>query len=204
MEYTIGRAKSVLVWIKRFSYEFDDPWVIKRIFETFVIPITEYGSQVWSPKYNIDIAKIESVQKQFLIYAFRKFDWYRNENFTLPSYKHRLLFFHMNTLEDRRKINQILFIMSLINGKIKSSKLLGELNIKVRNNEYKIRTRQRNNENRNRNHYLLNENVKDTENPFIVMKREFNECYHLIDFNQSLDLIKKNLKNYFALNFRSN
>lgn len=44
MDYTIGRAKSVLVWIKRFSYEFYDR-VIKRIFESFVIPIIEYGSQ---------------------------------------------------------------------------------------------------------------------------------------------------------------
>lgn len=108
----------------------------------------------------------------------------------------------MITLEDRRKINQILFIMSLINGKIQSSKLLKELNIRVRNNEYNIRTRQRNDENRNRNQHLLNEHKKDIDSPFIVMKSGFNEFYHLIDFNQSLVLIKKHLKNHFALNFR--
>lgn len=28
MDYTINRAKSVLTCIKRFSYEFDDPWTM--------------------------------------------------------------------------------------------------------------------------------------------------------------------------------
>jgi hypothetical protein len=143
IDYTVSKAKSVLTWVKRFSYEFDDPWVIKRLFETFVIPIIEYGSQIWSPKFKNDIKKIESIQKQFLIFALRKFRWYKENDFSLPSYKHRLLFFHMNTLEDRRKINQILFIISLIFGKISSPQLLNELNIKARNNEFKIRMRQR-------------------------------------------------------------
>lgn len=44
IDYMIGKAKSVLVWIKRFSYEFNDPWIIKRLFETFVITILEYGT----------------------------------------------------------------------------------------------------------------------------------------------------------------
>lgn len=41
----------------------------------------------------------------------------------------------MKTLEKRRKLNQILFIIAFINGKISSPVLLGELNIRVRPNE---------------------------------------------------------------------
>lgn len=44
LDFVIGRAKSVLAWIKRFSYEFDDPWVVKRLFEAFALPVLEYGS----------------------------------------------------------------------------------------------------------------------------------------------------------------
>lgn len=70
--------------------------------------------------------------------------------------------------------------MSLINRKILSSKLLKNLNIRIRNNEFNIRARQRNYENWSHNHYLFNENVMDIDNPFSVMNRECNECYHLI------------------------
>lgn len=68
VDYTVGRAKSVITWIK-------------RLFETFVLPVViiEYAIcelKIWSPpKFDIDIRKIESIQKQLLIYAFRKFNW---------------------------------------------------------------------------------------------------------------------------------
>lgn len=196
MNFIINKAKSILAWVKRYSYEFDDPWVIKRIYETFVLPIIEYASQVWSPKFVCDIKKIESIQKQFLIYALRKFKWNRDNNYRLPPYKHRLLFFHMNTIEDRRKINQILFIITLMNGKLSSPNLLKELKIRVRNNELSIRLRQRD----KTNNHFFSENIRDIDTPLVIMKRIFNEYYDLFDFNQSNALIKKNLKNYFALN----
>lgn len=200
MNFVINKAKSVLVWIKRFSYEFDDPWVVKRLFETFVIPIIEYGTQIWSPTAECDKVKIESIQKQFLLYALRKFDWYRRDKYKLPSYKHRLLFFHMNTLEDRRKINQIIFIISLMYAKITSPKLLSDLNFRVRQNEFNIRIRHRN----EMNNYLLNESRRDIDCPFIMMKKNFNKYYNLIDFNETIMRIKKNLKNHFALDLTTN
>lgn len=52
-------AKSALAWIKRFSYEFDDPWMIKRIFETFILPILEYASHTRAPKFKNTIVKIQ-------------------------------------------------------------------------------------------------------------------------------------------------
>lgn len=182
LNYILGKAKSTLAWFKRYSYEFDDPWVIKRLYETFVVPIIEYASVIWSPKYMNDTIRIESVQKQFLIFALRKLGW--NDGFRLPSYKNRLLFFHMNTLEERRFINQIIFIISLIYGKISSSELLNMLNFRIPNSI-------------TRNNNLLNTYIAKYDHPFENMKKKFNEYANLFDFNQSIHLIKTNLKNHF-------
>lgn len=125
-----------------------------------------------------------SVQKQFLIFALRKFKW--RDKFHLPPYKDRLLLFHMNTLEDRRKINQILFIASLINGKISSPKLLSELNIRAR----QVRTR-------DTSHFFSRTNMNN-ENPFCIIKKICNENFKFFDLHKSNDSIKQNLKTHFA------
>lgn len=180
INHIVSKAKSRLAWIKRYSKEFDDPWIIKRLYETFVLPIVEYASPIWAPEYKNHINKIESIQKQFLIFSFRKFKW--SHRFELPPYKHRLLFFHMNTLEDRRSISQILFIFSLIKNNISSSNLIARLN-------FRIPTRF------TRNQTLLHtNNSNDPLNKMIIKFNEFREHY---DFNQSLEIVKNKLKCFF-------
>ena len=63
IDYIITKAKSRLAWVRRFSSEFNDPWVIKSLFMTFVVPILEYASQIWSPSLLYQIKGIESIQK---------------------------------------------------------------------------------------------------------------------------------------------
>ena len=94
----------------------------------------------------------------------------------------------MNTLEERRKISQIMFIVSLIYDKISSPPLLGELNIRV-----PIRSI------RNNKQLLLSENNLNEKNPFHIMKKLFNSKFDLIDFDQSIEVIKKNLKESFSI-----
>lgn len=190
LDYIISKAKSILAWIKRYSYEFDDPWVIKKLFDTFVIPILEYASHVWSPTAKCDIVRIESIQKQFLIFALRKFRWL--DRFELPSYKSRLLFFHMNSLEDRRKMFQVLFIFSLITSLISSPQLLSNLNINIPTRD-------------TRNYELLRRNLYKYDSSFILMKIKFTEVFSvknddeqfIFDFNLSIQNLKKRLKIYF-------
>lgn len=183
INHIVSKAKSRLAWIKRYSKEFDDPWIIKRLFETFVRPIVEYASPVWAPEYQIHNDRIESIQKQFLKFALRKFKW--PHRFILPPYKHRLLFFHMNTLKDRRSISQILFIFSLIKSTISSSNLIKLLN---------FRTPMRFTRNTN----LLNpSNLRD---PLTKMIVKFNEHAQHYDFNLSVNIVKNNLKNFFKTN----
>lgn len=62
-DHVISRAKSVSGRIKGFAYHFDDSWVIQKLYMTYELPILEYASQIWSPHYQIQRDRIESVQK---------------------------------------------------------------------------------------------------------------------------------------------
>lgn len=190
IEHIIAKAKSRLIWIKRFSREFDDPWVIKRLFETFVLPIVEYASPIWSPDNITHINAIESIQKQFLIFALRKFKW--QNRFQIPPYRHRLLFFHMNTLEDRRTISQILFILSIINYCTTSSQLLSSLCLRIPIN-FNIERFTRNRQNTNQ--IILS--TTQSDDPFNKMKIKFNLFYEMFDLNDSNENVKNILKSYF-------
>lgn len=185
IEYISTRAKSLSAWMRRFTREFDDPWVIKSIYSTFVLPVLEYASQIWAPHYMNHIAKLESIQKQFLLYALRKFNW--PDRFHLPPYKHRLLLLQMNTLEERRIIQQIIFIQSLINNSISAPNLLNNLNFRVPARRTRLIT-------------PLSELQNIPNDPFSRMKIKYNEYFHLFDFNTTKNKLKNILKNYFKSN----
>lgn len=48
----ISRANSSLGFVKRWSKEFSNPYVTRSLYFTFVRPILEYASQVWSPHHS--------------------------------------------------------------------------------------------------------------------------------------------------------
>jgi len=62
----VNKARGVLAFIKRWSKEFDDPYVTNTLFISLVRPILEYCAPVWSPQYGVHIDRIESVQKKLL------------------------------------------------------------------------------------------------------------------------------------------
>lgn len=125
----IGRASCLLGFIKRWSREFDDPYLSKRLYTSLVRPILEYGSIVWFPHYSCHIDRIESVQKQFLLFALRNLGWSSSSN--LPPYIHRLQLIDLPTLERRRSMLSVCFMVKLINGEINSSYLISSLKFNV-------------------------------------------------------------------------
>lgn len=149
---------------------------------TFVLPIVEYASQIWSPSFEYQIVNIESIQKQFLLYALRKFKW--KDRLRLPSYKHRLLLLDMNSLYDRRIIARVSFIHSLLIGSISSPTLLTELSLRI-----PLRIT------RNTGNSLLY--INNFNNPLNTMCKYYNEFSYIIDFNQSNEIVKTTLKNHF-------
>jgi len=69
------KARGVLTFIKRWSKEFDDPYVTKTLFISLVRPILEYCAPVWNPQYGVHIDRNESVQKNFIKFALRILNW---------------------------------------------------------------------------------------------------------------------------------
>jgi len=195
IEFMTAKAKSRLAWIKHFGKEFDDPWTIKRLFFTFVLPIIEYGSLIWNPYTADKNTKIESIQKQFLLYALRKLKW--PHRFKLPSYTHRLLLLQMITLEERRKIAQIVFVQNIIHGDISSMYISDNIRLQGRHH-------------RTRNSNFLALPVRKCDyskyEPINYMLTTYNDFYnlkvtnsdnYLIDHNVNIETIKLRLNNYF-------
>ena len=118
----IARANSKLGMIKRFGKDFKEPYVLKALYCSLVRSTLEYGSVVWMPHYEIHVNRIESVQKQFLLFCLRNLGW--SSRFDLPSYVHRLRLINLLQLSDRRKMACCLFVFDLLSGKINSDFLL--------------------------------------------------------------------------------
>ena len=179
---TISKARSVLGFIKRWAKEFNDPYITKTLFIALVRPILEFGSCIWCPYYETHINHLESVQKQFLLFALKSFNWDPTVN--LPSYENRLKLLNLPTLKSRRILLNISFLHKLISGEVSSTFLLGriEFNVPLRSlrSFYPIRICSFSS------HYL-------NFQPFLQICKDYNDFYSLVDFSVSIFLIKKQI-----------
>lgn len=62
-----GRA--VFGFIKRKAREFDDPYITKTLYCSLFRSILVYASVIWCSHCQVHIGMMESVQKQFLLFA---------------------------------------------------------------------------------------------------------------------------------------
>ena len=121
----IHKANNMLGFIKRFCYNFQDPYTIKTLYIAYVRSILEYCSIVWSPYTITHEERIESVQKQFLLYALRKLGW---TSFPLPSYEARCMLINIQSLKERREFAIVSFVNDIVSQRIDSATLLSKLN----------------------------------------------------------------------------
>jgi hypothetical protein len=61
----ISSANKVLEFIRRFSKDFSDPWIIKVLYCSLARPHVEYCSVVWNPSNAGEVERIESIQRKF-------------------------------------------------------------------------------------------------------------------------------------------
>ena len=97
-----GRAKCIL---KCFSSR--DSSLLLRAFCTFVRPLLEFSSIIWSPYYKKNINKLESVQRSFT----KAIDKLHS-----CSYKERLLNLNLVSLQHRRLISDLLMCYKILHG----------------------------------------------------------------------------------------
>lgn len=133
IENIISRANAALGFVKRWSKEFLNPYVTKSLYMTFVRPLLEYASQVWSPHHAVHINRIEAVQRRFIRFALRGLAW--ADTYNLPPYHDRLKLINLQPLHIRRQIADIIFIHELLAGNIHCTNLLHKIcfNINHRN-----------------------------------------------------------------------
>ena len=95
-------------------------FLTKQLYSALVRSRMEYASIVWSPYTNSRIDPIESVQKQFLLFALRNLGF---SGYRLPKYEEILLLIDMITLKQRREFASDLFGFDLVRNNINCPEL---------------------------------------------------------------------------------
>lgn len=187
--FAANKAKGVLCFIKRWAKEFRDPYVTKNLFTTLVRPILEYGSVIWDPQYNVYIKKIESVQKQFLLFCLSHFQW--NPAVNLPPYRSRLALISLPTLKSRRIVANIVFFLNLFQGKLESITLRNEININIPSRHFRsyepLRLQFQ------RSNFMIFD-------PFRRVCSDVNKFYDYIDFSDNVNISSRRLISYLNSN----
>lgn len=182
IDQIIHRANSSLGFIKRWSKEFSNPYVTKSLYITFVRPLLEYASQVWSPYHDTHSLRIEAVQRRFIRFALRGLPW--ADNYILPPYEDRLKLINLQTLVKRREVADILFVHQLLSGTIDSPALLEMIS---------LRTNPRNLRSVPLFHLAHHRTNYGHFEPISRMLRLANNAQNILDFHSSLSSLRKSL-----------
>lgn len=182
ISYSIARSYSMLGFVMRICVEFRDPQVLKSLYFAYVRSILEYGAVVWWSNYQVHIDRIESIQKRFVWFVFCKFGWQEYVRFAPYEFKCYLL--GLQSLSQRRKVNDVLFVCDILSGRINSPNLLSLIDINVpprrfRNTDF-LRVRS------HRTNYGSSE-------PITRITAVFNELSNNFDFHSGRDTIREAL-----------
>lgn len=121
-EYMTNRAITTSKFVKRQSQFFDNG-TIKIIYQLLVRSILEFSALIWSPNYMVHRNTIESVQKQMVLFLLGDNNRHLTGSYNLPPYTDRCAKLKLATLARRRVNAIILFVHSIIMGKLNSPHL---------------------------------------------------------------------------------
>lgn len=123
-----SKAFQMLGFLYRHTRDFTSPTTLKTLYYAYVRSRVEYCSSVWSPKYQVHIKSIEAVQRKFLrMLAYKCGTRILDHDYTPILNDHNIM-----TLEQRRDLNDLVFLMKLIQNQIYSPELLQNLNFKLK------------------------------------------------------------------------
>ena len=96
----------------------NDVFVFLRLYKACIIPLLEYGSQIWNPVLKKDINKIESVQKLFTKLLYYRIFPDQNYPQSLPPYRIRLQELNLKSLFYRRVVADLVFAFKILRGEV--------------------------------------------------------------------------------------
>lgn len=108
-----SKASAALGFLRRFCHDISDIPTLKSLYYALVQSHIEYCNIVWLPFYDVHKNKIESILKQFSMYARREFPSIAN-NFKITPYHQRLAELNMTSLNRRRVNTAITFLYDVI------------------------------------------------------------------------------------------
>lgn len=113
MERNVTKARQMMGYIKSISKGQFGERTLRVLFVSYVRSRLEFGSVIWDPHQLIYSDLIESVQKQFVIFALG--DSNRIPPYTLPPYESRCAKLRLDTLVLRRKEANLMIAYDLYN-----------------------------------------------------------------------------------------
>lgn len=139
----------MLGFVKRVCRDFRNVEALKSVFFAHVRSHLEYASVVWSPYYQKYDDKLESIQKNFLIYALRR-TVRRDADYRLPSYASRCESIGIESLSRRRINLGAKFVFDVLTGRVDSADLASRFQVNdptraLRNTSFLILARHRSN-----------------------------------------------------------
>lgn len=125
----VAKASSTLYYVKVLAKDFQCPHVTKNLYVSLVRPLLEYCSVVWSPYKDVDVKRLESVQKQFVLFALRNVPW--SHRYRLPPYESRLGLLNLDSLSERRRLATACFTFKAIRGELKVPEISNKYRFEV-------------------------------------------------------------------------
>lgn len=127
ISHIVAKASKALGFIMRSSVGFKKAKTLKILYCTFVRSILEYASQVWNPRYNKYIMRLERVQMKFIKFlCFRLHIPYNSDNY-LQLCKQ----FHILPLSIRREISDTTFLLKIASAQIDCPDLISKIHLNV-------------------------------------------------------------------------
>ncbi|KAL0881298.1 hypothetical protein ABMA27_001181 [Loxostege sticticalis] len=123
----VAKASRALGFVMRNSVSFNKVKTLKILYCTFVRSHLEYASQIWNPRYQTYIARLERIQEKFIKYlCFRTRVSYSSVNYLNLCRKHHLL-----PLVNRREIADFIYLLKIVTAQIDCPHLLAKINLNV-------------------------------------------------------------------------
>lgn len=108
VEAVVNKAFKALGFVIRTSRSFKSITSVMHLYRSLVLPHLEYCCPVWSPYYLKYVNAIESVQRRFTRYVFRKF------NIAYSDYETRCKWLFLQTLRRRRVMHDQILLYKLV------------------------------------------------------------------------------------------
>lgn len=119
----VSKALRMLGFVHRTMKHVNDVSVFKTLYFSYIRSGLEYCSPVWCPTTKQCINKIERVQRRFVkLLCFRA-----KVSYSGDSYAELCNFFQLTSLENRRKVADLLFFHKILHSKVNAPSLLSNL-----------------------------------------------------------------------------